>query len=142
MNMKKNESKALLRLMQAFGLPVENELEAQEVLLAIGKNPNVSKEIDKLGALKQGIDAMQSPTNGAAIKAPVNSAMGICSECEDSHLTVYTWSVKMHTDDGIKNVLIPVKLCRKCGTMFAAFEHFESFVDSIMSLIGGTKLNA
>lgn len=141
--MKKSENDALIKLLRSVGMPVASPDEAQKVLLSFNKSPKSPEHAHS--AVAPVVQKVIAQAAEEAIKSEVaartaRTRLGVCSECEDSHLTVYTWCVKIFTVSGPQNVVIPVKLCKKCGTMYAAFDHFNSFVDSIMTLSGGKKI--
>lgn len=141
--MNKKESESMIQMFRTLGFKCESASEAKEILFSFaGPKPaispaEVSRSVDAL--VKSVFEEARQMANSAPKTAA--NRLGVCAECEDCHLSVFSWNVKVINDSGSPaTISLPTKLCKKCGTFYAPFKQFDNFLSTLLLAAGGQKL--
>lgn len=141
--MNKKESDALVQMFRTLGFKCEDPKSASDILFSFqgqrGQRPLVTpSDVDRATNMMVNAIFEESKQHTELRKA---SRLGICAECEDGNLTVFSWNIKILNEGGsLSTVSLPTKLCKKCGTFYAPFKSFDEFLQTLLSAAGGQKL--
>lgn len=132
-------------MFRTLGFKCESAADARDILFSFGgRKPTispseVSRSVDAL--VKSVFD--EARQMAAAAPKPTANRLGVCAECEDCHLSVFSWNVQVVNDSGSPaTISLPTKLCKKCGTFYAPFKQFDSFLSTLLAAAGGQKLTS